>query len=165
VDEHGLVKLLDFGLAKLTGEARISDATTMLQTESPNKGLVPRTMEGMLVGTVAYMSPEQAEGKPVDARSDIFSFGALLYEMFTGRRAFQGDSMGSIIAAILRDEPKLPSQIAARLPVGVEHVIEALSPKVPCGAFPAYRCTTLLLIESSEPSARKSAKEAGRKPC
>jgi serine/threonine protein kinase len=97
VDAHGLVKVLDFGLAKLTEHHDSEDASTA------TIGLA--TEEGMIVGTVSYMSPEQAEGKKVDARSDIFSFGAVLYEMVTGRRAFQGDSKMAILSAILHLEP------------------------------------------------------------
>jgi serine/threonine protein kinase len=85
VSEKGVVKILDFGLAKLTNHAD-EDITEATQT------MHPRTEEGIIVGTVAYMSPEQAEGKKVDARSDIFSFGAVVYEMVTGQRAFQGEN-------------------------------------------------------------------------
>ncbi|MDE3196298.1 MAG: serine/threonine protein kinase, partial [Acidobacteriota bacterium] len=80
------VKLLDFGLAKVTG----CDEETVTQTQA-----------GTIVGTACYMSPEQARGLPVDSRSDIFSFGAVLYEMLTGRRAFHGDSLGSVLASDL----------------------------------------------------------------
>ena len=100
VNEHGLVKVLDFGLAKLTEvEPRTKDDATRTLTAA-------HAEEGTIVGTVAYMSPEQAEGKNVDARSDIFSFGALLYEMITGHRAFQGDSNLSTLSAVLHQEPK-----------------------------------------------------------
>src|SRR5205085_5327598 len=72
----------------------------------------PRTVEGAIVGAVSYMSPEQAEGKPVDHRSDVFSFGAMLYEMLTGKRAFMGDSPVSTLASILRAEaPDLAQQV------------------------------------------------------
>ena len=81
------------------------------------------TEPGRIVGTVAYMSPEQAEGKPVDARSDIFSFGAVLYEMVTGRRAFPGTSAADTLAAVLRDEPKPPREIVPEVPRDLERII------------------------------------------
>ena len=83
----------------------------------------PETAEGMLVGTVSFMSPEQAEGKKVDARSDIFSFGAVLYEMLTGKRAFAGDSIVSILSAILRDEPRPAAEIVPDLPRELDRII------------------------------------------
>ena len=85
------VKLLDFGLAKVS-EAKDASVT--------------RTMAGTILGTAAYMSPEQAEGKPTDARSDVFSFGAVLYEMLSGWRAFEGESAISTMAAVLHKEPR-----------------------------------------------------------
>ncbi len=114
VDDHGLVKILDFGLAKLTEKPVTLDATTVAE---------PMTGEGMLLGTAGYMSPEQAEGKPVDARTDIFSFGDVLYEMVTGQKAFQRDSMLATLAAILRDEPPQPSEVTEGIPHAVERVI------------------------------------------
>ena len=93
------IKLLDFGLAKLMGRA--TDATTL-------------TLEGTLLGTVAYMSPEQAEGKTLDERSDIFSFGAVLYEMLTGEKAFGRGTTGQVLSAILFQEPA-PLQVEPAL--------------------------------------------------
>ncbi len=116
VDEHGQVKVLDFGLAKLREVVPTSQ-------EEATRTLKPTTEEGTVVGTAAYMSPEQAQGKPVDARSDIFSFGAVLYEMTTGQRAFQGDSKQSTIAAVLMKEPKPPSQVVEGLPRELERII------------------------------------------
>ena len=113
-DDHR-VKVLDFGLAKLfEPSARASEART--QTS-------PLTDAGMVVGTAAYMSPEQAEGREVDARSDIFSFGTLLYEMVTGRRPFVGDSNLSVMAKILNEDPAPPSGVVAAISSDVERTI------------------------------------------
>lgn len=120
VTEDGLVKILDFGLAKLTEEAVPAevDATATLGRQDK-----PRTEDGYIVGTAAYMSPEQAEGKKVDSRSDIFSFGVVLYEMLTGQRAFQRDSRVATLAAILREEPTPAGQVSETLPLEVEQVL------------------------------------------
>jgi serine/threonine protein kinase len=87
------IKLLDFGLAKQTSAAQETDVTKAL------------TSQGQILGTLQYMSPEQLQGKETDARSDLFAFGCVLYEMLTGKRAFEGESAASVIAAILEREP------------------------------------------------------------
>src|SRR5262245_46392328 len=94
---HDRVKVLDFGLAKLREAEGENDEATL-----PPQDL---TGEGKIVGTVAYMSPEQAEGKTIDGRSDIFSLGILLYEMATGERPFKGNSNLSVLSAILKETP------------------------------------------------------------
>jgi serine/threonine protein kinase len=104
IASSGLVKILDFGLAKLmdpTSGVR-SNGSESSSDDRVTMTAAPLTVEGSIMGTVNYMSPEQAEGLKVDARSDIFSFGAVLYEMVTGQRAFDGDSGISTLSAVLR---------------------------------------------------------------
>jgi eukaryotic-like serine/threonine-protein kinase len=116
ISDEGTPKLLDFGLAKLVENVPAAD---MIETEEmsgvgrnePKPNNAPLTEEGAILGTVAYMSPEQAEGKTIDARSDIFSFGSVFYEMLTGRKAFQGESRVATLAAILHHEPKPLSDV------------------------------------------------------
>src|SRR5262245_7663692 len=98
----GTVKVLDFGLAKL---AAPEGAAVVGVSQSPTLTSPAGTIAGTILGTAAYMSPEQARGKPVDKRSDIWAFGCVLYEMLTGRRAFDGAEMSDVVASILRDEP------------------------------------------------------------
>lgn len=127
VNQNGLVKVLDFGLAKLTETASGNFGETAT-TKAPEGH---RTEEGTIVGTTSYMSPEQAEGKKVDARSDIFSFGSVLYEMVTGRRAFQEDSKLSTLSAILKGEPKPASSITPDVPRDLEKIISRCLRKDP----------------------------------
>ena len=123
VDESGLVKVLDFGLAKLAASAAGGEDATMATTP------------GMIVGTMAYMSPEQAEGKPIDARSDVFSFGSVLYEMLTARRAFQGQSSATLLSAIMRDDPKPLSEVKRDVPPEVRRIVTRCLKKDPAERF------------------------------
>src|SRR5512137_89544 len=141
VDEHGLVKVMDFGLAKLT-EVSGPEAETA----------ATRTGEGTVLGTAAYMSPEQAEGKQIDTRSDIFSFGSMLYEMLTGQRAFPGDTRASTIASILREEPKAISQVAEGLPREVERIVKRCLRKDPVERFQHMDDLKVALEELKEES-------------
>src|SRR5262249_13456483 len=111
-------KLLDFGLARNTRSPVGPDAMTALPTMTR-----PLTAEGAIVGTFQYLAPEQLEGSEADARSDIFAFGLILYEMATGRRAFEGKTQASLIAAILKDEPRSMSEVQALTPPALERLV------------------------------------------
>ena len=117
VTSDARVKILDFGLAKLTEASEPSEEGATKDREAP------LTQEGLILGTPAYMSPEQAQGRTVDARSDIFSFGAVLYELISGRQAFSGDTTLSILASILRDEPKRVGELSPSIPLDLEKLV------------------------------------------
>jgi Tol biopolymer transport system component len=123
-------KLLDFGLAK-TLPAVTSGSVSMMQT-TPAAGM---TAQGTILGTFQYMSPEQIEGEAVDARSDIFAFGAVLYEMVTGRKAFAGKTQASLLGAILKDEPPPVSQVQAMTPPALDYLVRTCLAKDPDGRF------------------------------
>jgi serine/threonine protein kinase len=111
-------KLLDFGLARPTMP---SASLATLSATAPQQS--PLTQEGTIVGTFQYMSPEQVEGKELDARTDIFSLGAVLYEMLTGKRAFEGKSQLSVASAILEKEPTPISSVKPLTPANLDHAI------------------------------------------
>ena len=122
VTRRSHAKILDFGLAMVTFKARAKSGGDCL-TELPDPEPQHLTSPGVMIGTVAYMSPEQVRARELDARTDLFSFGAVLYGMATGRLPFEGESSGDICSAILRDEPVPPSQLNPHVPPGLEAVI------------------------------------------
>ncbi len=119
-------KLLDFGLAKLQQGTSGAPAMSQLPTQAK-----PLTDEGTVLGTFQYMSPEQLEGKEADARTDIFAFGAVLYEMLTGRRAFEGKSQASLIAAILEHDPPALTELQPLAPPMLDRVVRRCLEKNP----------------------------------
>jgi eukaryotic-like serine/threonine-protein kinase len=120
-------KLLDFGLAKLKQEV----APANVQPSQLPTANEPLTAQGSIVGTLQYMAPEQLEGKEVDARTDIFAFGAVVYEMATGKRAFEGKSQASLIAAILEREPPAMCSLQPMTPLALDRVVKRCMAKEP----------------------------------
>ena len=145
VGEDGRVKILDFGLAKLTDpvEISVSDATRTAGAVSE---------EGMIVGTASYMSPEQAEGRKVDARSDIFSFGVLLYEMLSGKKPFEGDTRMATMSAVLKETPKPLSEAAHEIPRELQRVVDRCLRKDPSRRWQTMQDLRVALLDLKEES-------------
>jgi eukaryotic-like serine/threonine-protein kinase len=144
------VKVLDFGLAKLSGPlAGPEDSTGTAE---------PRTRAGMFMGTPAFMSPEQAEGKPVDARSDIFSFGSVLYQMATGKRAFRGDSTMATVAAVLREDPEA---MPATVPPELQKIVLRCLRKDPDRRFQSMADVRVALEELRDETLARSTAATG----
>ena len=129
VCKDGRVKILDFGLAKLSAAGGIPEAPTQLIATTP----------GMVMGTVAYMSPEQVRARPVDHRSDIFSFGAIVFEMVSGRRAFAGDTTADLMSAILHHEPPDLTTIRDDAPPALSGIVRRCLEKSPDERFQSVR--------------------------
>ncbi len=148
ITKDGRAKILDFGLAKLTiPDAVRDDATRTLHTEA-----------GRVVGTIGYMSPEQVRGQPTDERTDLFSLGAVLYEMLSGERAFQGETAADTMSAILTREPPELTRANGQVPAAVEHIVRRCLEKNPEERFhSAHDLAFHLTLQSSGGSSSTTA--------
>jgi Tol biopolymer transport system component len=151
-------KLLDFGLAKPAVPPASLATMTVTHAESPV------TQEGAIVGTFQYMSPEQVEGKELDGRSDIFSLGAVLYEMLTGKMAFEGKSQLSVASAILEKQPAPISSIKPMTPPALDHAIRRCLAKDPEERWQAARDLRFVLESATEPKPSAPARTGSRWP-
>ena len=158
VTPEGEVKVLDFGLAKAISNP--SPATDSADSPTLDMG---HTQVGTILGTPAYMSPEQASGKPADRRADIWSFGAVLYEMLTGKRAFEGESVSHTLASVLKLEPDfnaLPSSTPTAIPAISSGDALRKDPKLRLQAIEAR-----IVLESKGPELGKSTHRGGSGRC
>ena len=149
VNEAGVAKVLDFGLAKLTESSVAADETTATVS--------PQTVKGDTHGTAAYMSPEQAQGKFVDSRSDIFSFGAVFYEMLTGRRAFDGSSLTSVLSQVLSATPPPVRELRAEVPQEFIRVVERCLEKDPEARYASGKELVRHLEACRKPAGRRKS--------
>jgi len=160
VTKDGHVKILDFGLAKKV-EAVAAQEPTKAPTGSGH------TEPGTVMGTIGYMSPEQVRGLPVDHRSDIFSFGAILYEMLSGRKAFKRDTASDTIAAILKEEPPELTESGRNVSPALDHIVKHCLEKDRGRRFQSARDIEFALEETSSPTvgsgAQLAAPPAGKK--
>jgi serine/threonine protein kinase/Tol biopolymer transport system component len=146
VTRDGFAKVLDFGLAKLTEPDAPGGALAAAPTALPDQA----TRSGAVMGTVGYMSPEQAMGRPVDHRTDVFAFGCLLYEAATGRRPFLGESAVDVLHAIVREKPTPVEEIAPRTPVALVRTIRRCLAKDPDRRYQSMKDLALELHEMVE---------------
>src|SRR6201997_5195407 len=157
VTKDGRLKILDFGLAKLTHSEEAGSQQTNLPTAAAG------TEPGVVLGTIGYMAPEQVRGRPADVRSDIFSFGAILYEMLSGTRAFHGDSAADTMSAILREDPPDLSVTNQNVSPGLDRIVRHCLEKNPEQRFHSAHDVAFALETLSSVSAPVSAGRRSRR--
>ena len=145
ITERGLVKVLDFGLAKITLKKHASTADD--DGDGPT-ATEPLTEPGLVMGTISYMSPEQAEGREVDGRSDIFSFGCVIYKMLTGSMAHHGSSYASTIASVLTQDPAPLRQLKPGMPLALEQIVRKCLKKKPADRWQHMSDVKLMLEDA-----------------
>ena len=149
ITKDGWVKILDFGIAKLTWTEPSEGRSSLTMTT--------QTKAGSVLGTVAYMSPEQLRGKPVDHRSDIFSFGAILYEMLTGRRAFSAETEVDTMTAVLKENPPELSDLRPGVPLAFAQIVEHCLDKEPDNRFQSAKDLAFAITTQSNLSTKQTA--------
>ena len=157
VTKDGHVKILDFGLAK-----RVEEASPDSKTSAPTDAR--HTEPGTVMGTMGYMSPEQLRGLPVDHRSDIFSFGTVLYELLSGKKAFKRDTASDTIAAILKEEPPELTGSGRNISPALDHIVRHCLEKEPDDRFQSAKDVVFALSEASEPTATTGVRPLSARP-
>jgi Tol biopolymer transport system component len=161
ITRDGVVKILDFGLAKANAaDARAGNSGSTEPGATAAQTQLAETTPGTVLGTVGYMSPEQVRGQALDHRTDIFSFGAVLYEMLTGRRAFRGDSHVETMNAILKEDPPEFGEVSANLPGSLERIVRRCLEKQPSDRFHSAHDLAISLEALSGASSQSSASVA-----
>ena len=166
VTPAGAVKVLDFGLAKLAGPAEVMAGGSSSVSLSPTITSPAATTLGVILGTAAYMAPEQAKGKAADKRSDVWAFGCVLFEMLTGKRAFEGDDVSDTLASVLKGEPDWTA-LPADVPMPVRTLLRGCLTKDPRARVADIAAALFVLRNSSTlvaPAPTVSASAAGRQP-
>jgi Tol biopolymer transport system component len=147
VRADGSVKVLDFGLAKLTGPADHATSGLHDPASSPTMTSPALTAMGLILGTAAYMSPEQAKGRPIDRRADVWAFGVVLFEMLTGRRAFEGAEVTEVLASVLKDTPALET-LPGATPPAIRRLLRRCLEKNPANRLDSTAAARLEIEEA-----------------